>query len=68
MRMDWRRNLWYSGWLALLLLSLDFWNWGSIRYMFFGIPCWVVCMLIITVLLSMYYQLFSRTVWGEDDD
>ena len=68
MRMDWKSALWYFGWLAILLLSLDFWNWNETTPLIYGIPFWVISLLALTLALSAYYALFARHAWGDGSD
>ena len=61
-----RRALpWVVGFAAILLLSLDFWNWGRAYPLVFGMPYWVVFFILLNLLLSVFYLLFGRLYWRE---
>jgi hypothetical protein len=53
------------GYVAILLLSLDFYSWGVSEPFFAGLPFWVLMMLGLTLLLSVYYFLFSVFCWRD---
>ncbi|MFC2162060.1 hypothetical protein ACFLRF_00130 [Candidatus Altiarchaeota archaeon] len=63
--MDWKAISWYGGWLLLLLFSLDFWNWNTAHPIIYGMPAWIIYLLILTVCLSIYYFLFTKHRWGD---
>ncbi|MFH1055344.1 MAG: hypothetical protein V1744_04530 [Candidatus Altiarchaeota archaeon] len=61
-----RRALpWVLGFVAVLTLSLDFWNWGKATPLIFGLPYWVVVFFLLNLMLGVYYFLFSVKYWRD---
>jgi hypothetical protein len=52
--------------IAIFVLSLDFWNWGQATPLIFGLPYWVVYLLILTILTSLCFFLVSKFLWSDD--
>jgi hypothetical protein len=64
-KMDKKIMPWALGFALIVFLSLDFWNWGKAQPFVFGLPYWVVTFIVLNLLLSAYYYLFSRMYWRE---
>ena len=56
---------WVLVYALILLLSLDFWNWGKAEPFVWGMPYWVFVFIVLNLLLSAYYYLFSRLYWRD---
>ena len=54
---------WIGAFAVILILSLDFWNWGKATPLVFGMPYWIVIFILLNLALSLYYLLFSRLYW-----
>jgi hypothetical protein len=59
--------IWYIFFVVLFLLSLDFWGWGQSKPLILGLPLWVYYILIITLLTSLAFYIFSKYYWREDE-
>ena len=57
--------IWYLIFIGLFLLSLDFWWWGQTTPLIFGLPFWVVYLLILTLITSLAFYLFSKYYWRD---
>jgi len=57
----------YLLFIVLFLASLDFWGWGQYRPLILGMPFWVYYLIIITLLTSVAFYLFSKHFWRDDD-
>ena len=57
----------YILFIALFLLSLDFWGWGQYKPLILGMPLWVYYLLFLTLLTSVAFYLFSKTYWRDDE-
>ena len=55
----------YLVFIVIFLLSLDFWGWGQSKPMIFGMPLWVYYILIITLLTSVAFYIFSKYYWRD---
>jgi len=58
--------LWYLLFITLFFLSIDFWNWGSSKPLFLGLPFWLFYLLFLTLFLSGVFYMFSKFFWRED--
>ena len=56
---------WVMGFAAIVVLSLDFWNWGAAMPLLFGMPYWVVAFIALNLIISIYYLLFCRFYWRD---
>lgn len=56
---------WAAGFAVLVLLSLDFWNWGRALPLVLGMPYWVVAFFLLNLTLCAYYVLFSVSYWRD---
>jgi hypothetical protein len=54
---------WYLLFVFLFLFSIDFWGWNQVKPMFFGLPIWIIYFLIITLLTSIAFFIFSKVFW-----
>ncbi len=57
--------VWYLVFIGLFLLSLDFWWWRQSEPLMFGLPFWVVYLLILTLITSVAFYLFSKYYWRD---
>ncbi len=60
-----KRIVFAAGFLILLILSVDFWNWNSSKPLIMGMPFWVVWDIVIVLLIGVYYILFCRYLWRD---
>jgi len=60
------KTLWFLIFAILFLLSIDFWAWNKTEPFIFGLPFWVIYILILTLSLSFFYYLFCRYFWRTD--
>lgn len=56
-----------AAYLLIFALALDFWRWGNVGSLFWGLPIWVWHMLSLTFILSAYYFFFAKNVWRVAD-
>ncbi|KYK23877.1 hypothetical protein AYK24_06990 [Thermoplasmatales archaeon SG8-52-4] len=61
-----RNVIWYFVFILLFILSLDFWNWGQSKPLFFGLPFWVYYLLILTLLTSFAFYGFTKFYWRDE--
>jgi len=52
--------------VIIFILSLDFWGWYQSKPMFLGLPIWVYYIIFLTLLLSIFYYIFSKNIWRKD--
>ena len=57
----------YIVFIVIFLLSLDFWGWGQYKPLILGMPLWVYYLLILTLLTSVAFYLFSKSFWSDDE-
>jgi len=50
--------------VALFLLSLDFWAWGQSEPLFLGLPFWVYYLFFLTIATSIAFFIFSKYNWS----
>ena len=60
-------GFWYIIFILLFLFSLDFWGWGQGKPLFFGLPLWIIYLLVLTLLTSIIFYIFSKFYWRIDD-
>lgn len=60
-----KNGVWYIVFIGIFLLSLDFWWWGQAEPLMFGLPFWVVYLLILTLITSVAFYLFSKYYWRD---
>ena len=58
--------VWYLVFIGLFLLSLDFWWWEKSEPLVFGLPFWIVYLIILTIITSIAFYLFSKYYWRDD--
>ncbi len=58
-------QLWLSGWLAIIFLGVDFYNWGKVPRLIFGMPDWVWFDVGLILLTSLIFGLLSRHQWED---
>ena len=56
----------YLVFIAIFLLSLDFWGWGQSNPLILGLPFWVYYILIITLLTSVAFYIFTKYYWRDN--
>jgi len=49
----WAINPYVNGFLAIFDLSMDFWGWGAIRPLVFGVPVWIRCFFLLSLLQTL---------------
>jgi hypothetical protein len=54
---------WYLVFILLFSFSLDFWGWNKSRPVIFGLPLWIYYFLILTLLTSVVFYIFSKYFW-----
>ena len=57
----------YIVFIVLFLFSLDFWGWGQYMPLILGMPLWVYYLIILTMLTSVAFYLFSKSYWSDDE-
>ena len=57
----------YIVFIVIFLLSLDFWGWRQYKPLILGMPLWVYYLLILTLLTSVAFYLFSKSYWSDDE-
>lgn len=64
-----RRAIWSAIFLALFVLSLDYWRWDErVRFGPLGLPSWSLYFVALLVLLSGAIAVFARTDWEGDGE
>ena len=56
--------------IALFILSLDFWGWGrptSVDSLVLGLPVWVYYMLFLTLATSVFFYIVVKYVWRDEN-
>ncbi|MEN4011172.1 MAG: hypothetical protein AB1453_07325 [Chloroflexota bacterium] len=61
-----RIGLWLAGWLLIILLSIDFYNWGKTPRLIVGMPDWVWFNMGLVLATSLIYFMLSRVTWRDD--
>ncbi|MEA2054965.1 MAG: hypothetical protein U9O96_07685 [Candidatus Thermoplasmatota archaeon] len=59
------RKWWLLLFVALLILSVDFWNWNGKQIMWF-MPLWAWHIFILALLLSASFSLFAKYEWRDE--
>ncbi len=54
---------WYFMFILLFIFSLDFWSWNLSKPLVFGLPLWIYYLLILTLLTSVVFYVFSKIYW-----
>jgi hypothetical protein len=57
--------LWFFVFLAIFMLAVDWWNWGHSEIMLFGLPYWILRVIVLTLVLSPVFWVFSHHLWGD---
>ncbi len=60
-----KRIMFVAGFVALVIISVDFWNWTSSKPLIMGMPFWVVWDIIVVILTGIYYILFCTYLWRD---
>ncbi|KPL77149.1 hypothetical protein [Bellilinea caldifistulae] len=58
-------QLWLTGWLAIILLGVDFYNWGKVPRLILGMPDWVWFEVGLILLTSLIFGFLSRHQWED---
>ena len=61
----WKRAIFAGAFLVLIVLSVDFWNWGSSRPVMLGMPFWVFWDILIVLMTGVYYILLGLYIWRD---
>ncbi len=63
------RLAWTTIFVAMFLLSLDYWRWGELVTIgLLGLPRWIYYFVLLQLLLAGAVFLFSRTYWKDTDE
>jgi hypothetical protein len=57
---------WLLVWAALVLLGLDFFNWGKPPQLYLGLPPWLWFEVALVLLTSLGFFLLTRFAWGDE--
>ncbi len=57
---------WLAGWLLVILLGMDFYNWGKTPRLIAGLPDWVWFDFGLVLATSLIFGILSRVAWGEE--
>jgi len=57
---------WFVSWLVLVILSLDFFNWGRTPRILLGLPGWLWWDIGVVLVIALVFGLLSRFAWGEE--
>ena len=55
-----------AGFLLLMALSIDFWEWNEGGPDIAGMPYWVLWSMAIVIATGIYYILFSKYIWRDE--
>lgn len=58
---------WIASWLVLILLGLDFFNWGKMPRLFLGLPGWLWFEVGLILLTSVVFGLLTRFAWRKEE-
>ncbi len=58
-----RTIVWISAWLLLIGLSLDFYNWGRVPRLCWGMPLWLWAEIGLVLLIALVFGLLARFTW-----
>jgi len=62
-----RRSIWWiASWAALVILGLDFMNWGRVPGLYLGLPGWLWYLAGLILAVALVYGLLSRFAWRQD--
>lgn len=56
---------WIVSWLVLVILGLDFFNWGKTPHLILGLPGWLWWNIGLVLLVSFVYFILTRFAWEE---
>jgi len=59
--------IWFFLFILLFIFSLDFWSWEKFKPFIFGLPLWMYYILILTLLTSAVFYIFSKFYWRIDE-
>jgi hypothetical protein len=60
--------IWYVIFFLIFLSSQDYWQWNNNNPLIFGLPIWVIYILILTILTSFAYYIFTKFYWSDKTD
>jgi hypothetical protein len=58
--------LWIAAWLFLVIISLDFYNWGKTPYLIFGIPLWLWAQTGLVFFIALVFGVLAHFTWDEE--
>lgn len=61
-----RNAAWIVSWMVLVLLGLDFFNWGKTPCLILGLPGWLWWNVGLVLLISLAYFILTRFSWEEE--
>ncbi len=59
------KKWWLLLFVALMILFIDFWNWGSSQIIWF-MPYWVWHIFILVLVLSASFAMFAKYEWRDE--
>jgi len=57
--------IWLVVFGIVFVLAVDWWNWNQSTPVLFGVPFWILRVMVLTVALTPLFWLFSRWCWRE---
>jgi hypothetical protein len=57
--------IWFFLFILIFLLSMDLWAWNQSSPFIFGLPIWIIYILILTLSTSIAFFLLSKFYWRE---
>lgn len=61
-----RKIGWLLVWVVLVILSLDFFNWGRTPRLYFGLPGWLWWEVGLVLLVAISFGILTRFAWGDE--
>ena len=60
--------IWFILLIYIFILSNDYWNWNKSNPIILGLPLWMIYFIILTLLTSFAFYLFSKYYWSDNSD
>ena len=60
--------IWFILFIFIFILSNDYWNWNKSNPIILGLPLWMIYFIILTLLTSFAFYLFSTYYWSDNSD
>ena len=61
----WKRIVFAAGFVLLIVLAVDCWNWPASKPLIAGMPSWVIWDIAIVLMTGIYFLLFSIHIWRD---